>query len=72
MARRRRRRTMARRRRKASDKSSTFRFCLFFLVWCCECLRCSRSRLREEPHACVHKDCIWHVENYIRLHLRYI
>jgi len=65
MARRRRRMKMARRRRRASDKSSTFRFGLFFLICCCECLRCSLSRSSEELHACVHKDCIWYVEHCI-------
>jgi len=63
---------MARRRRKASDKSSNFLFGLFFLICCCECHRCSLSRLNEKLHACVHKDCIWYVEHCIRLHLRYI
>jgi len=45
MATRKRRRTMTRRRRRASDKSSTFRFGLFFLICSCECLRCSRQGL---------------------------
>jgi len=72
MARRRRRMKMARKRRRASDKSSTFRFGLFFLICCCECLRCSLSRFSKELHACVHKNCIWYVEHCIGLHLRYI